>query len=273
MPIPLLAIAGGAALLQAGMGYAQYRKGVKEAKAADAEVKRTQDAFAQTQLPEYRDVEARYKRISESGMESAEVNEFMRRARSSQYTQELRAQTMAGGSLARYTLALNNANMLGQIGTLAASNFQRKMQGLAGYERQLGTRQARTDTDTQFKRQMLMQRGQAAAGLSQSGLANITGALSAVASGAMSAAGSADTGGKISDPNYGTTMTSATMRPAGTVPIAPVTPIGVPAQTTGGRLPLWTDDSGMGVAPGMWRSSGGSGVGFPDEMLNTVGPR
>jgi len=248
MPLPLLAVAGIAAGAQALAGYAQYRKGVKEAKAADAEVKRTQDAYAQTMLPEYRDVEARYKRISQSGMESAEVNEFMRRASSAQYAQQMAAQTMAGGSLARYTLALNNANMLGQIGTLAASNFQRKMMGLAGYERQLGTRQARTDTDTQFKRQMLMQRGQAAAGLAQAGLGNITGALSSIASGAMSAAGSGG-GGSITDPNYGTTMTAMEKKPLFTAPT--VSPIGTGRMSTGGALPLG----------GEW------------ELENTTGPR
>lgn len=182
-----LAIAGVAAGLQAGAGYLQYRKGVKEAKATDAQLKAQQDAYAQTMLPEYKQIEARYKNISESGMEQAEVNEFMRRAQSAQYAQQMAAQTMAGGSLARYTLALNNAAMLGQIGTLAAQNFQRKMQGLAGYERQLGMRQQRTDTDTAFKREMLMQKGQAAAGLAQAGMGNITGALSGLASAAMTA--------------------------------------------------------------------------------------
>lgn len=194
MPIPL-AVPLVAAGIQTAIGLFQRNKGVKEAKKADAALKAQQDAYSQTTLPEYRDIEARYKRISESGMEGAEVNEFMRRAQSAQYAQQMAAQTMAGGSLARYTLALNNATMLGQIGTLAAQNFQRKMQGMAGYERQLGMRQQRTDTDTAFKRQMLMQKGQAAAGLAQSGMANITGALSGITSGAMSALAGGGGGG------------------------------------------------------------------------------
>lgn len=266
-----LAIAGIAAGAQAIGGYLQYRKGVKEAKATDKELKAQQDAYAQTMLPEYRDVEARYKRISESGMEGAEVNEFMRRAQSAQYAQQMAAQTMAGGSLARYTLALNNATMLGQIGTLAAQNFQRKMQGLAGYERQLGTRQQRTDTDTAFKRQMLMQKGQAAAGLAQAGLGNITGAFAGIASGAMSAFGSAEPGAKITDPNYGTNVTTAEMRPVGTAPIASSTPIG--RANTGlasANLPIWTDESGLRLT----RSSGLTQEEYsPFLPLNTVGPR
>lgn len=271
MPLPLLAVAAIGAGVQAGAGYLQYRKGVKEAKAADRDLKAQQDAYAQTMLPEFRDVEARYKRISESGMEGAEVNEFMRRAQSAQYAQQMAAQTMAGGSLARYTLALNNATMLGQIGQLAAGQFQRKMQGLAGYERQLGTRQQRTDTDTAFKRQMLMQRGQAAAGLAQSGMANITGAFSSLASGAMSAAGTAEPGAKITDPNYGTDMTAAPMRPVGTAPVAPSTPIGRAfSGMASSSLPIWTDESGLSVT----RGTGGTQEGYsPFAPLNTVGPR
>lgn len=240
MPIPLLAIAAAGALLRAGIGYAQYRKGVKEAKATDEALKAQQDAYAKSMLPEYRDVEARYKQISRSGMEQAEVNQFMRQAQSAQYAQQMAAQTMAGGSLARYTLALNNASMLGQIGTLAAQNFQRKMMGFAGYERNLAIRHQRIDTDTAFKRQMLLQKGQAAAGLAQSGMANITGALSGITSGAMSAL-AAGGGGGISDPNYGIEMTSARMRSSGIVPInieqpslAPVPP----PRYVGSALPI-----------------------------------
>lgn len=193
----MLPLVIGGALLQAGIGYAQYRKGVKEAKKTDAELRAQQDAYAKTMLPEYKDIESRYKQISESGMEQTEVNQFMRRAQSAQYAQQEAARTMAGGSLARYTLALNNAAMLGQIGQLAAGQFQRKMQGLTGLERQIGIRQERIDTDTSFKRQMLLQKGQAAAGLSQSGLQNIAGALSGAVSAGMSAlsGGGGDGGG------------------------------------------------------------------------------
>lgn len=271
MAIPLLAVAAIGAGVQAGAGYLQYRKGVKEAKATDAELKAQQDAYAQTMLPEFRDVEATFKRVSESGMEQAEVNQFMRQASSEQYARQLAAQTMAGGSLARYTLALNNANMLGQIGQLAASNFQRKMMGLSGYERQLGMRQQRTDTDTAFKRQMLMQRGQAAAGLAQAGMANITGAFSSLASGAMSAAGTAEPGAKITDPNYGTEMTSAAMKPVGQAPVAQQTPIGRAfSGLASSSLPIWTDDSGVQVR----RGSGITQDEYSPFMpLNTVGPR
>ena len=61
------------------LALAESIKNREDVSAADraAALKAQQDAYAQTMLPEFRDVEARYKRISESGMEQAEVNEFM----------------------------------------------------------------------------------------------------------------------------------------------------------------------------------------------------
>jgi hypothetical protein len=169
----------GASVLGAGMGYLQYRKGVKQAKKID---EMGMESFADAQLPEYKEVENRYKKISEQGLEQPEVNEFMRRASAATYAQQLNAKTMAGGSLARYTLALNNANMIAGIGTLAANNFQRKMVGLQGYTGQLDRTQNRVDQDIQMENQRRLQGGAAAAGLAQQGGQNMVGALGSLAS-------------------------------------------------------------------------------------------
>lgn len=242
MPAPLLIPAIAAGVGAVG-GYLQYRKGMKEAKRLD---EMGLKSMAEAQLPEYKDVEARYKQISEQGLGSAETNEFMRRAQSAQYAQQLAAQTMAGGSLARYTLALNNAQMISGLGTLAAQNFQRKMQGLTGYERQLGVRQGRTDADIQMENQRRLAAGQAAAGLAQQGGQNMIGALTSFATSAMTA----DTGGtgvsseKITDTNYGDEVTMATPRPIGVAPVNLTTsPLYGPAmEMASGNLPVWTND-------------------------------
>lgn len=175
------AIAAGAGVVG---GYLQYRKGMKEAKRLD---EMGLESMAEGQLPEYRDVEARYKQISQEGLGTAETNEFLRRSQSAQYAQQMAAQTMAGGSLARYTLALNNANMIANLGALSAQNFQRKMQGLGGLERNIGIRQARKDADIQMENRRREAAGQAAAGLAQQGLQNVIGGLTSFATSAMAA--------------------------------------------------------------------------------------
>jgi len=210
MPAPLLipAIAAGAGVVG---GYLQYRKGMKEAKRLD---EMGMESMAEGQLPEYRDVEARYKQMSREGLGAAETNEFLRRAQSAQYAQQMAAQTMAGGSLARYTLALNNANMISNLGALSAQNFQRKMQGLGGYERQLGIRQARTDADIQMENQRRLAAGQAAGQLAQQGLQNVIGGLTSFATSAMAAGGTGGAdAGQITDPNYGQSVTKMASRP------------------------------------------------------------
>lgn len=173
------------------VGYAQYRKGQKEAKRLD---ELGMESMAEATLPEFRDVEAKYRQISETGLGAAEVNEFMKRAQTSMYAQQMGAQTMAGGSLARYTLAMNNANYLNQMGILAGQQFQRRMQGLTGYERQLGMRQARIDADIQLENQRRLGAGQAAANLSAQGLQNIVGGISSAATFAAYSAGGDGTG-------------------------------------------------------------------------------
>jgi hypothetical protein len=177
-PLTLGAISSGIGMIA---GYAQYRKGQKEAKKLD---ELGLESMAEATLPEYRDVEAKYRQISETGLGAAEINEFMKRAQTSMYAQQMGAQTMAGGSLARYTLAMNNANYLNQMGILAGQQFQRRMQGLTGYERQLGMRQARTDADIQMENQRRLAAGQAAANLSAQGLQNIIGGVSSFATSA-----------------------------------------------------------------------------------------
>lgn len=187
-PFTLSLISSG---LGMAVGYAQYRKGQKEAKRLD---ELGMESMAEATLPEFRDVEAKYRQISETGLGAAEVNEFMKRAQTSMYAQQMGAQTMAGGSLARYTLAMNNANYLNQMGILAGQQFQRRMQGLTGYERQLGMRQARIDADIQLENQRRLGAGQAAANLSAQGLQNIVGGISSAGTFAAYSAGGDGTG-------------------------------------------------------------------------------
>lgn len=188
---PMTAMALGSATSGAITGYLQYRKGVKEAKKLD---EMGLESMSGATLPEYRDVEAKYRQISDAGLSEAEVNEFAKRAQSSMYAQQLAAETMAGGSLARYTLAMNNANYLNQMGVLAGQQFQRRMQGLAGYERQLGLRQSRIDADIQMENQRRLAAGQAAANLSAQGLQNIVGGVSSLGTFAAYSAGGDGTG-------------------------------------------------------------------------------
>jgi hypothetical protein len=207
-PLTLGAISSGIGMIA---GYAQYRKGQKEAKKLD---ELGLESMAEATLPEYRDVEAKYRQISETGLGAAEINEFMKRAQTSMYAQQMGAQTMAGGSLARYTLAMNNANYLNQMGILAGQQFQRRMQGLTGYERQLGMRQARTDADIQLENQRRLAAGQAAANLSAQGLQNIIGGVSSL--GTVAAYSAMGSGGKT----YGGTVDTGTSAETGASPSA-----------------------------------------------------
>lgn len=245
-----LAIASGASsLLGAGIGYAQYRKGQKEARRLD---ELGMESMAEATLPEFRDVEAKYRQISEAGLGAAEVNEFMKRAQTSMYAQQMGAQTMAGGSLARYTLALNNANYLNQMGILAGQQFQRKMQGLTGYERQLGMRQARTDADIQMENQRRLAAGQAAANLSAQGLQNIVGGVSSLASTFGYLAGSGD--GDKKDTTGATTGSSPSAK-----------------QFSSLNLDYSSPFSSKGALGKSIFGGGSSGFGFTDQYFQDTG--
>jgi len=250
---PLLIPAIAAGLGVAG-GYLQYRKGMKEAKRID---EMGMESMAEARLPEYADVEAEYKQIKRTGLGSAETNEFLRRSASAQYAQQLAAQTMAGGSLARYTLALNNANMIANLGALSAQNFQRKMQGLSGLERNLAQKQARVDADVQMENQRRLAAGQAAAGLAQQGLQNVIGGLTSFATSAMAAgSGGGGTEKTISDTNYGTPVTKMAPRAAVKIPqmsdmqiitpepqnLGPIAAGFTAAPRVYQNMPIWSED-------------------------------
>lgn len=203
-PLTLSLISSGIGM---AAGYAQYRKGQKEAKRLD---ELGMESMAEATLPEFRDVEAKYRQISETGLGAAEVNEFMKRAQTSMYAQQMGAQTMAGGSLARYTLAMNNANYLNQMGILAGQQFQRRLLGLEGYKGMLGVRQTRIDEDIRLENQKRLAAGQAAANLSAQGLQNIVGGISSVGTFAAYSAMGGDGTGKDKGTGTGTGTTART---------------------------------------------------------------
>lgn len=230
------------------VGYAQYRKGQKEAKRLD---ELGMESMAEATLPEFRDVEAKYRQISETGLGAAEVNEFMKRAQTSMYAQQMGAQTMAGGSLARYTLAMNNANYLNQMGILAGQQFQRRMQGLTGYERQLGMRQARIDADIQLENQRRLGAGQAAANLSAQGLQNIVGGISSAGTFAAYSAGGDGTG---KNKGTGTKTSSPSAK-----------------QFSSLNLDYSSPFSSKGALGGSIFGGGSSGYGFTDQYFQDSG--
>jgi hypothetical protein len=170
---PWGALAG--ATVGAGIGYLQHRKGIKDAKRID---EMGLESYSDSTLPEYRDVENKYRDIANYGIGSGEANTFMNKSNSAMYAQQLNAQSMAGGSLAKYTLAMNNANVINAQANLASQNFQRQMQGLQGFTSMLNMRQGRADRDTSMENESRLRAGQAAANLSSQGLSNIAGAVS-----------------------------------------------------------------------------------------------
>jgi hypothetical protein len=167
-------MAAGGALLGAAAGYFQYRQGKKKAEEID---KMPRPTMAGARLQEFTGLENQYKDISQQGLGAAETNEFMKRAASANYANQLNAQSMGGGSLARYVNSLNNFTMINQIGALAGQNFSRRMQGLQGYSGLLNQKQQAINQDVMMKRQEIAQAGQAAAQLQQQGLANIAGGI------------------------------------------------------------------------------------------------
>ena len=167
-------MAAGGALLGAAAGYFQYRQGKKEAKRID-DIERP--TISGARLQEFSGVEGQYKDMSQQGLGSAETNEFMKRAASANYANQLNAQSMGGGSLARYVNSLNNFTMINQIGALAGQNFSRRMQGLQGYTGLLNQKQQGINQDVMMANQRLDRAGQAAAQLQQQGLANIAGGI------------------------------------------------------------------------------------------------
>lgn len=247
-----LAIASAASsLIGAGIGYAQYRKGQKEAKRLD---ELGMESMAEATLPEFRDVEAKYLQTAETGLGAAEVNEFMKRAQTSMYAQQMGAQTMAGGSLARYTLAMNNANYLNQMGILAGQQFQRRLLGLEGYKGMLGIRQTRIDEDIRLENQRRLAAGQAAANLSAQGLQNIVGGLSSMASTFGSLAGSG--GGK--DDGTGTSTGAKTSSPSA-------------KQFSSLNLDYSSPFSSKGALGKSIFGGGSSGYGFTDQYFQDSG--
>jgi hypothetical protein len=166
--------AGIGAALGAGAGYLQYREGKKEAERIDKIPRQT---MAGARLQEFTGLESQYKDISQQGLGAAETNEFMKRAASANYANQLNAQSMGGGSLARYVNSLNNFTMINQIGALAGQNFSRRMQGLQGYTGLLNQKQQGINQDVMMANQRLDRAGQAAAQLQQQGLANIAGGI------------------------------------------------------------------------------------------------
>jgi hypothetical protein len=167
-------LAGAGALIGAGAGYLQYREGKKEAERIDKIPRQT---MAGARLQEFTGLESQYKDISQQGLGAAETNEFMKRAASANYANQLNAQSMGGGSLARYVNSLNNFTMINQIGALAGQNFSRRMQGLQGYTGLLNQKQQGINQDVMMANQRLDRAGQAAAQLQQQGLANIAGGI------------------------------------------------------------------------------------------------
>lgn len=156
------------------IGYRNYKKGMEEAKRIDA---MGLESKADAILPEYRDLQASYQRTADVGLSSSEVNQFMKQAQSSMYAQQMGAQTMAGGSLARYTLAMNNANYLNQMGILAGQQFQRKMEGARGVERIAGIRQQAVFSDIDLENMKRQQAGAAAAARAQQGMRDVIGSI------------------------------------------------------------------------------------------------
>jgi hypothetical protein len=165
--------ATGAALGVAG-GLYQYFEGKKKAKEADAMPRPT---MAGARLQEFTGVENQYKDMSQQGLGSAETNEFMKRAASANYANQLNAQSMGGGSLARYVNSLNNFTMINQIGALAGQNFGRRMQGLQGYTGLLNQKQQAVNQDVMMTNQRADRAGMAAAQLQQQGMANVVGGI------------------------------------------------------------------------------------------------
>lgn len=163
----------GAALGVAG-GLYQYFEGKKKAKEIDAMHKPT---LGENRLQEFKGIESQYKDISQQGLGAAETNEFMKRAASANYANQLNAQSMGGGSLARYVNSLNNFTMINQIGALAGQNFGRRMQGLQGYTGLINQKQQAINQDVMMRRQEINQAGMAAAQMQQQGLGNISGAI------------------------------------------------------------------------------------------------
>jgi hypothetical protein len=169
-------MAAGGAVLGAAAGYMQYREGKKEAERID---KLPRQTMAGARLQEFTGLENQYRDISQQGLGAAETNEFMKRAASANYANQLNAQSMGGGSLARYVNSLNNFTMINQIGALAGQQFSRRMQGLQGYTGLLNQRQQAAYQDVSMANQRLDRAGQAAAQLQQQGLANIAGGIGA----------------------------------------------------------------------------------------------
>jgi hypothetical protein len=167
-------MAAGGALIGAAAGYMQYREGKKEAERID---KLPRQTMAGARLQEFTGLENQYRDISQQGLGAAETNEFMKRAASANYANQLNAQSMGGGSLARYVNSLNNFTMINQIGALAGQNFSRRMQGLQGYTGLLNQKQQAVNQDVMMANQRLDRAGQAAAQLQQQGLANIAGGI------------------------------------------------------------------------------------------------
>ena len=167
-------MAAGGALIGAAAGYMQYREGKKEAERID---KLPRQTMAGARLQEFTGLENQYRDISQQGLGAAETNEFMKRAASANYANQLNAQSMGGGSLARYVNSLNNFTMINQIGALAGQNFSRRMQGLQGYTGLLNQKQQGINQDVMMANQRLDRAGQAAAQLQQQGLANIAGGI------------------------------------------------------------------------------------------------
>jgi hypothetical protein len=167
-------MAAGGALIGAAAGYMQYREGKKEAERID---KLPRQTMAGARLQEFTGLENQYRDISQQGLGAAETNEFMKRAASANYANQLNAQSMGGGSLARYVNSLNNFTMINQIGALAGQNFSRRMQGLQGYTGLLNQKQQGINQDVMMSNQRLDRAGQAAAQLQQQGLANIAGGI------------------------------------------------------------------------------------------------
>lgn len=167
-------MAAGGAVLGAAAGYLQYREGKKETERID---KMPRPTMAGARLQEFTGLESQYKDISQQGLGAAETNEFMKRAASANYANQLNAQSMGGGSLARYVNSLNNFTMINQIGALAGQNFGRRMQGLQGYTGLLNQKQQAINQDVMMTNQRIDRAGQAAAQLQQQGLANIAGGI------------------------------------------------------------------------------------------------
>jgi hypothetical protein len=169
-------MAAGGAVLGAAAGYLQYREGKKEAERID---KLPRQTMAGARLQEFGAVENQYKDMSQQGLGAAETNEFMKRAASANYANQLNAQSMGGGSLARYVNSLNNFTMINQIGALAGQNFGRRMQGLQQYTGLLNQKQQAINQDVMMANQRIDRAGQAAAQLQQQGLANVAGGIGA----------------------------------------------------------------------------------------------